>query len=101
MATRQFSATTMTTLSTKTNKLNINDVKRKFDVNILTKKTVKFYANEKNGILSPIAIEALKWCKENGFEMVSRPVGKSKINREFFNGNTQDVVWQWTSYTLK
>lgn len=32
----------------------------------------------KNGELSPAAMELLDWCKLNGFEMVSRPIGKPK-----------------------
>ena len=68
----------------------------------LTAKTIKFYANEKNENLSPLATEMLSWAKENGFEIVSRPIGKSKLNKnEFYQDKNQDVSWQMTSYTLK
>ena len=42
-----------------------------------TARTIKFYGL-KNGELSPAAMELLDWCKLNGFEMVSRPIGKPK-----------------------
>lgn len=93
----------MTTLSEKTNSANVTSVRTMISgaSNVITAKTIKFYANEKNGKLSPLASEVLAWAKENGFEMISRPVGKSKLNNEYYEGKTQDVVWQWTSYTLK
>ena len=93
----------MKILSTKTNRANVVDVRRMVSgaSNVITAKTIKFFANEKNGNLSPLASEVLTWAKENGFEMVSRPVGKSKLNNEYYEGKTQDVLWQWTSYTLK
>ena len=93
----------MKTLSEKINRVNVTSVRNmvSFASNVVTSKTIRFYANEKNGNLSPLASEVLAWAKENGFEMVSRPVGKSKLNKEYYEGKTQDVVWQWTSYTLK
>lgn len=94
-------------LSVKTNKQNVTSRLNEISGSIMitgvqvTAKTIKFYANEKNTVLAPLASEILNWAKTNGFEMVSRPVGKSRINNEYFEGKTQDVVWQWTSYTLK
>jgi hypothetical protein len=67
-----------TTLAEKKNRININDAKRTFNVNLTTERTVMFLAVEKNGQLPPAAPAALEWCKKNGFEMTSRPVKNLK-----------------------
>lgn len=97
----------MKTLSNKTNKANVvsllNEISGKIMITgvVVTPKTIKFYANEKNELLAPLPSEILVWAKEKGFEMVARPVGKSKIRQEYWEGKTQGVISQWTSYTLK
>lgn len=97
----------MKTMTEKTNDLNVNDLSLELSTilngagQIFTARTVQFFANEKNGNLSPIAEKALIWAKKNGFEMVSRPARKPKVYNELYKGVRQDVVWQWTKYTIK
>jgi hypothetical protein len=97
----------MKTLTEKTNKLNVNDLSLELSTilngagQIITARTVQFFANEKNGNLSPIAEKALSWAKEKGFEMTSRPARKATVNDELYQGIRQSVIWQWTKYTIK
>lgn len=97
----------MKILSNKTNKENVVDYTLQITSVItvggmeFTARTIKFYGTEKNGDLSPAAMELLDWCKLNGFEMVSRPIGKPKKNNEYYQGKKQEVIWQTILYTIK
>ena len=68
---------------------------------IVTERTIKFGANEKNGQLSPMATKALNFCKNNTLQMISKPCGKHRMDVEFFQGKTQEVKNQWTIYIIK
>ncbi len=97
----------MKTLTKKTNRTNVVDSLNKIMGKIMitgvqiTEKTIKFYANEKNGDLSPLAKDIFSFSKKNGFEMTARPIGKSTTHNEYYKGKYQKVKWQWTLYTLK
>lgn len=98
----------MKTLAEKTNKLNVSDFSTELSSilngagQIFTAKTIQFFANEKNDSLSPIAEKALIWAIEKGFEMTARPARKATVNEnELYKGVRQNVVWQWTKYTIK
>ena len=92
----------MKKLSPKTNKLNIIDSHAPVESGVFKAKSIITFANEKNGNLSPYAEKLVKWAKEKGFEVISRPARKATINKnELYQGKSQDVVWQWTSYTIK
>jgi len=70
--------------------------------NVIAPKHYKFYANEKNGDLSQVALDIMKWAKKNGLGMTSKPKGKSKItDYEIYKGKRQTVINQWTEYTIK
>ena len=96
-----------TTLAEKTNSINIHEATGLDSIihwagQIITPKTIQFFANEKNRDLSPMAKEALIWAKKNGFGMSSRPARSQRINKnEFYKDVRQDVIWQWTKYTIK
>lgn len=97
----------MATLSAKTNTENVVNSFSEFTRNMqlfnlqLKAKSVKFVANEKNGKLAPVASAILDWAVANGYEMTSKPLGKSSVNKETVDGSVQEVTSQLTTYTLK